>query len=143
MVAGSAVMEGRVGFVPGEGIEEVRKTVEKTVIEAANLDPWMKDNPVEIEWYGWKADAYEQEPNHALFQIIRRVSKNQFGFEVKYMGTPGGLDTRFFVRYGGIPSVCFGPGGDKDHGIDEYVVLEDVMRLTKILSLTVMEWCGC
>lgn len=140
-VAGWAVMEGRVSFVPGEEMEDVRTIVEETVNKAASLDPWMRDNPPEIEWFGWKADPYEQGPDHPLFQIIRRVSKDDFGIEIENIGIPGGLDTRFFVRYADIPAVCLGPRGGNDHGIDEYVVLEDVLKLTKMLSLILMKWC--
>lgn len=142
-VAGWAEMEGRVGFIPGEKIENIKKVVEETVNKAASLDSWMKDNPPKIDWFGWQTEPFEQKPINPLFQIIRRTVKDNFS-DIKpiYMGMPGGLDMRLYIGYTNTPAVSFGPRGANMHGVNEFVIVEDVIKLTKILTLTLMEWCG-
>jgi acetylornithine deacetylase len=37
---------------------------------------------------------------------------------------------------------CYGPIGAKLHPPDEWVDLESVKNVTKVLTLTAMNWCG-
>jgi acetylornithine deacetylase len=41
----------------------------------------------------------------------------------------------------GIPSVLFGPGGAGLHSIEEYVILEDVLRCRDALANLARAWC--
>jgi len=41
----------------------------------------------------------------------------------------------------GIPSVLFGPGGAGLHSIEEYVILEDVLRCRDALANLARSWC--
>ena len=63
-VAGSAEIEGRIGFVPGEKMADVKRLVEQTVREAAGKDPWLMDHPPRVEWFGWQAEPWDQDPGH-------------------------------------------------------------------------------
>ena len=40
------------------------------------------------------------------------------------------------------PAIMFGPGGDHAHEADEYVLVDDLTKLTKLLVLFAIEWCG-
>ena len=42
----------------------------------------------------------------------------------------------------GIPSVLFGPGGAGLHSIEEYVILEDVLRCRDALANLARSWCA-
>ena len=42
----------------------------------------------------------------------------------------------------GIPAVVFGPGGAGLHGVDEYVLLEDVCRCRDTLAAFAAAFCG-
>ena len=48
---------------------------------------------------------------------------------------------RHFVR-AGIPAVCFGPRGERIHGIDERVSLRSVTESAQVLGLFIRDWCG-
>ena len=37
---------------------------------------------------------------------------------------------------------CYGPIGAKLHAPDEWVDLESVKDVTRVLALTAMDWCG-
>ena len=43
-VAGSAEMECRIGYIPGEKMVDIKKLVERTVQEASEKDPWLKEH---------------------------------------------------------------------------------------------------
>jgi acetylornithine deacetylase len=49
---------------------------------------------------------------------------------------------RFFHLYGQIPSTCYGPNGSDIHGIDEWVSLSSMQRVTAVLALYIARWCG-
>jgi acetylornithine deacetylase/succinyl-diaminopimelate desuccinylase-like protein len=55
--------------------------------------------------------------------------------------TTATTDARHFVRMG-IPAVCFGPRGERIHGIDERVSLRSVVESAQVLGLFVRDWCG-
>lgn len=51
------------------------------------------------------------------------------------------MDTRF-SSYFSFPSLTFGPEGDNYHGIDEYVDLEPLSLVTKVVALAALDWCS-
>jgi acetylornithine deacetylase len=55
--------------------------------------------------------------------------------------TTATTDARHFVREG-IPAVCFGPRGERIHGIDERVSLTSVIESAQVLGLFIRDWCG-
>jgi len=115
-VAGWAEMEGRVGFIPGEKMKDIKKVVKETMNKAVSLDSWMKDNPPKIDWFGWKTEPFEQKPTNPLFQIIRKTVKDNFSdVTPEYIGFPGYLDMCLYIGYANTPAVCFGSRGDNMH----------------------------
>jgi acetylornithine deacetylase/succinyl-diaminopimelate desuccinylase-like protein len=54
-VPARAVIEGRVGWPPGESRAEGREQIEDAIAEAATEDDWLADDPPEVEWFGWQA----------------------------------------------------------------------------------------
>ena len=57
------------------------------------------------------------------------------------IATTATTDARHFVRHG-IPAVCFGPRGERIHGIDERVSLRSLMESAQVLGLFIRDWCG-
>jgi len=141
-VAGWAELECRIGWPPGEELEAVKKQVEDIVYGVARQDPWLRDNPPRIEWFGWRARPHEQDVNHPIVQTVAKFVKELTGKEAKFVGGSAGLDTRHYVRHGGVPAICLGPTGLNFHGVDEYVEIDSVTETAKILALTILDWCG-
>jgi acetylornithine deacetylase len=135
-----AEMDCRVSFTPKEKMEVIKELIEKTIIQKSQGDPWLKDHPPTIKWFGWNAEPSEQSPDHPLVQIVKRIARDEFGIDPQYKGFPGGLDTRLFIKYGEMPSFCFGPRGNRIHGIDEFVIIEDIFKVTKVLACAILEW---
>ena len=140
-VPGSAELECRISFIPGETFREIKASVEQTVFDSVRNDPWMQEHPPVIEWYGWHAEPWLQDIQAPFVQTFKNTAEEILGKEPEFIGRAAGLDSRF-APYFNMPALCTGPDGERIHGIDECVDLESVVRLTKILALFILSWCG-
>jgi acetylornithine deacetylase len=135
------VLESRIGFPPGETREMVIKQVETAINDTASKDSWLRDHPPKIEWFGWKASPHEQNPNHPFVKLLKKKIQQYTGDSPVYVGGSAGLDARFFVHHS-IPTVTFGPQGEKYHSIDERASISSTVKATEIIISTIMDWCG-
>lgn len=140
-VAGEAVMEGRISFVPGETLPQIRDLVRKTVSQAAQADPWLAEHPPTIEWFGWQTEPWQQDPEHPFVQTVCRAVEEVSGDEATFIGRSSGIDSRF-APYFEMVAACTGPRAGNIHGIDEYVELPSVLETAKVLALSILLWCG-
>lgn len=141
-IPGWAEMNCRISFVPGENGCEIINAVEHAILNASNRDKWMKENPPEIRWEGWNANPSVINPNTKILKILKSNAHKIFDRKPKNVGFAGGLDTRLFIQYSGTPSFCFGPRGSSIHGIDEYVLVEDIPKIAKVLAGSIIDWCN-
>src|SRR5699024_7634758 len=73
-VRGDAVLECRIGFIPGEPRKDIQQLVEKPVQEAVVNDQWLVEHPPKIEWFSWSTEAWYQDPDHPLVTTLDRKS---------------------------------------------------------------------
>ena len=140
-VAGRSVMECRVAFIPPQTMDEVRREVEERIAAVAQTDPWLREHPPTVEWFGWQAEPWRQDTGHPFIAMLAEVATRVTGERPPLVAATAGLDARFAGPLG-IPAACIGARGDGMHGIDEYVEVESVVETTKILAATIVEWCG-
>jgi acetylornithine deacetylase len=140
-VAGWATLECRIGFVPGETRQSVEAEIRKTIREAIKGDPWLEQNSPKLEWFGWDTDPWIEPTDSTLVKTLQETSRKIYGAQLELTGASGGLDARF-GHYFSVPSVSYGPKGSNYHGVDEYVDLSSLMRVTKTLALFIADWCG-
>jgi acetylornithine deacetylase len=58
-------------------------------------------------------------------------------------GVTYGSDARHLVNVGNIPTVLFGPGDVRlCHRPDESVPVDDLVKATRVLALTITRFCG-
>ena len=142
-VPGFAELGVRVGFIPGETRQKIRELVEGTIREAAKRDPWLRDNPPEVEWLPFQAEPFYQNPEHPFVKTVISSAQAVAGEagEVKPRGATWTEDTRFAPGFG-FPALSMGPTGERPHGVDECVDLDSMMRLVKALAITTINWCS-
>jgi len=144
-VAGWAELQGRVGFPPSEKGEDVAKQFEEAVRRAAEQDTWMRDHPPLIKWWGPRREGYELAPENPLVQTVKRYIEETVG-PCDLFASPSAADGSYLATrvgaYGGIPTIWYGPGGSSAHSFDEYVRINDVMAVIKVLALSVIDLCG-
>ena len=87
------------------------------------------------------AEPWYQDEKVPFIQSFLSSSETLLGKRPERIAFSGGLDTRFSGDFG-VPSFVFGPNGDNYHGPDEYVEIDSVVTLTKVISKFVLDWCG-
>lgn len=138
-VAGHAVLECRIGFIPGESRKDIKKLIYETVEKVTREDEWLQKNPPEIEWFGWSTEPWYQDPEDEFVQSFVRTASNVLGKQTEIIGRASGNDARF-TQYYNKPGICFGPTGSNIHGPDEFVELDSVVNVAKVLANYIVEW---
>lgn len=140
-VPGSAVLEGRLGFLPHEEAGAVKEELAQVVSSVADEDPWLREHPPRVEWYGFRAAPWLEPDDSPLVAVVRDAASRMLGEAVGLHARASAVDNRFAPSYG-MPTLCFGSRGGGNHGIDEYVELNSLAPLTATLALTALQWCG-
>ncbi|MBM3709766.1 MAG: M20/M25/M40 family metallo-hydrolase [Actinobacteria bacterium] len=104
-------------------------------------DPDFRDNFPKIEnvirfLYGHKTDT----SHHAMASI--RKSYNLLNMKYIEKGIPYGTDAFAFKKVSNTEVVVLGPAGANPHGIDEFVDIESLFKLIKIMVITAIDYCS-
>jgi acetylornithine deacetylase len=135
-------LDCRISILPGQTIEDARREIEAAVRDAARDDPFLSNSPPEVEWNGFFAEPWVQEPGSAAEQLLARVHREVMGAELSSVAGTGTQDSRFYGLYSETPTLCYGAKSENVHGFDERVDLESLRRVTHAIALFVSEWCG-
>jgi acetylornithine deacetylase len=142
-VADSLVFEGRYGVAVDEDTDEARRALEHAVAQAAQKDPWLREHPPVVEWWGGQFDPARIPSEHALVQTVTASLEAATGRAARVEGMTYGADMRLLVNVGDTPTVLFGPGDVRaSHGPDEYVPADDLVAAVRTLAVTAMRFCG-
>jgi acetylornithine deacetylase len=132
----------RIAIFPGGEPKEAAREIEDVIRSAAGEDRFLANNPPTIEWNGFLAKGYVLEEGSEAEAILKRAHARAYGEELRSFVTPGYLDGRVFVLYGGTPCLVYGPRSENIHGFDERVSLASLKRITGSIALFIAEWCG-
>jgi acetylornithine deacetylase len=144
------VLEGRVGFYPGEAPAARCAEFEAFVREVAGTDAEFRgaDTPL-LDWVGVCQPGYVLAPGGAAEAVLAEAHA-----AIRSGGVRGGnqtltaftmpcyLDSTLFAVHAGMPALVYGPMVANIHGIDEWVDLDSLKRVTKTIALFVAGWCG-
>jgi acetylornithine deacetylase len=135
--------EGRYGVAVGENIVAARRLLEETVAQAAQSDPWLRENPPRLEWWGGQFEPAGISANHPLVNTVSNAFSSIANGTARVLGMTYGADMRLLVNEGQTPTVLFGPGDVRNaHKPDEYVPIDDLVTTVKTLALTALRFCG-
>ncbi|OGO80134.1 MAG: hypothetical protein A2Y21_06540 [Clostridiales bacterium GWC2_40_7] len=138
----SCLLKGSMATIPGEDSAAVKAEFVKFIHEKAAADPWMKEHPPEVIFTGYFAEPSEIPADSPIVQTLSRNFVKVMGEEPVISGREGAADIRFMNSYGNTPTVIFGPGmTEQMHANNEYVNVDKLIESTKILALTIVEWC--
>jgi len=142
-VAESLTCEGRVGVAPSEDPDDVRRAFADVIDQAAQRDPWLRDHPPRLEWWGAQFAPASTDPEHALSQSLINAHRSVTGETPIVRGMPYGADMRLLANEGGMPTVIYGPGDvRRAHAPDEFVPIADLTVATQTLALSLLRFCG-
>ena len=132
----------RLGFYPGRTPAEVRAEVEAHLAASHARHPGNASLKYSITYQGFQAQGCVVDIGAPAIQQLLQAHRDIAGTDAPLNATPATTDVRFFHLYGQIPSTCYGPNGSDIHGIDEWVSLSSMQRVTAVLALYIARWCG-
>lgn len=136
-------LTGSIATLPGEDTERVKQQLRDHIAAHAALDPWMRDHAPEVRFTGYCGDPAAIPVDHPLVTAMQGVFTDVMGRAPQITGRQGAADTRYLIRYGNTPTVIFGPGRTEQmHSADEWAPTGDLVDATKILAMTIADWCG-
>ncbi|CAA9456379.1 MAG: Acetylornithine deacetylase [uncultured Rubrobacteraceae bacterium] len=137
------VAEGRAGLIPGEEVEPFKRQVTERLLAVADGDPWLRENPPILEWFGGQFAPSEVPTDAPICEAVKRAHVLATGEEPIVEGVSYGADMRLFIRFGETPCVMYGAGDVRDaHAPDEHISIPDLVTATKTVALLIADWCG-
>ena len=148
-VPSNCIMRFDIKYLPyeidadGIKIEVNANDIKEEVIECIKTtcqgDQWLKDNPVELNWY-LSVMPHSIDINNPLVNVVSDACDTVIGKHV-ISGLPSGADARHLQNNGGIPTIIFGPGNMKNaHSINEYVEIDEYMKSIQVLAQAILKW---
>ncbi|WP_198381033.1 ArgE/DapE family deacylase [Roseomonas sp. KE2513] len=132
----------RIGLTPSMEVSEVMAGVERCVAEARAGDAFLANNPPEITWHGFQADGYVLAPGSEAERVLATAHEAAFGAPMEERLSTAVNDTRYYGRYYAMPALCYGPGGEGNHGFDERTNLDLLRKATLSIAGFIADWCG-
>lgn len=141
-VPDTLVAEGRLGFLPGETIEAMMRQAEERIAAVAAVDPWMKDHPPTVEWFGGQFASAEISPDAPIVRAVRAAHETVTGSEPEIIAYSAGTDMRLFTEIGHIPTCVYGAGNvSLAHQPEEYIRIPDLLTSIEVLTRLIIDWC--
>ncbi|HET6519834.1 MAG TPA: ArgE/DapE family deacylase [Geminicoccaceae bacterium] len=135
--------DARVALYPGTRPADAMAEIESCIADAARRDPYLANQPPEVEFNGFAAEGYVLEEGSEAEATLAAVHRAVTGGEeLSGYVMPAYLDARVFALYAGIPALVYGPRSRNIHGFDEAVELDSVRRVTEAIALFMADWCG-
>ncbi len=139
----SLVAEGRVGLIPGEEVDPFKDLVAERIATVAQRDPWLREHPPELEWFGGQFAPAEVEPDAPICEAVSKAHERVTGGAPTIEGVPYGADMRLFIHFGGIPCVMYGAGDvNVAHSPDEHISITELLTATSTVACLMADWCG-
>jgi acetylornithine deacetylase len=139
----SLVAEGRVGLIPGEEVDPFKDLVSERIATVAERDPWLREHPPELEWFGGQFAPAEIEPDAPICEAVKEAHERVTGEAPAVVGVPYGADMRLFIHFGGIPCVMYGAGDvNVAHAPEEHISINELLTATSTLACLLVDWCG-
>ena len=139
----SLVAEVRVGLIPGEEVDPFKDLVSERIAALAKRDPWLREHPPELEWFGGQFAPAEVAPDAPICEAVREAHERVTGEKPSVEGVPYGADMRLFIHFGGMPCVMYGAGDvNVAHAPDEHISITDLLTATTTVACLLADWCG-
>jgi acetylornithine deacetylase len=134
---------GRMGVAIGEEVAAARRALEDAVAEACAADPWLREHPAEVRWWGGQFAPGLTADDAAIVGAVGRAHAAVSGRPQATWGTPYGSDLRLMTNLGGVPTVHYGPGDARlAHAPRESVPIAELLTAARALTLIALEHCG-
>jgi acetylornithine deacetylase len=121
--------------VPGESIDRAVAEIDELLAALRAQDPELSASAR----FMFGRAPYEIAPHHELAVALQHAVASG-GRDTSITGMSFWTDAAV-LAHAGIPSVLFGPGGAGLHGVEEYVVVDDVIACRDALATLTRTFC--
>ncbi len=137
----------RMAIFPGQSIKAAKEEIEKTILEAAGANDFLRNAPPEIVYHGFHAEGYALSDDSSAMarqaiSTLEAAHTTATGEALEREAITATTDARFFGLYADTPALVYGPKAEAIHGFNERVDLESMRRVTKATALFIAQWCG-
>lgn len=138
-----------VHFYPNETYEQVAKEIEEHILQVAQGDIWLRENPPTFEWGGSSMiedrgeifPSLEVDPSHPAVQTLLDSHEMVLHTKGKVTVSPTVTDGGWFGD-AGIPAAIYGPGDLRNaHSVNEQLSIEQLIQFTKVMVRFIYQWC--
>jgi len=138
-VAGWAIMEGGIGFLPCRSLDQVRKDVVRYLRERGS--DALKSR-YKLSFDKLHNDSFETSVDHPLVRTFHAATTETDARE-DVTGWPVSCDARLFAKVGGMPTVVFGPGSIRHaHSAEERIRVSEIIVAAETLVRFIEKWCA-
>jgi acetylornithine deacetylase len=141
-VPSECILECRLSCLPGSSVEETHAKVRRAVEAAATRDPWLQENPPQVEFFGFRAEPSVVDPSVPAMRVLDDCHQAVVGGELTFHAGTATTDERFFLNNLGVPATCYGPKGERIHAGEERVFIPSIAQTARVLALYLLRWCG-
>lgn len=141
-VPATAAVDFRISLLPNWDVKACAAEIEAHLKAFVSGDPYLSNNPPRLVWNGFMADGYEQPEGTEAEAVLARAHQAATGKPLPAVVLPAYIDTRIYALFDKIPTLCYGARNALSHGIDEYVEIDSLERVTLSIALFIAEWCG-
>jgi acetylornithine deacetylase/succinyl-diaminopimelate desuccinylase family protein len=146
MISQYCNIEYSILYPPNESADAIKAEIEGFVQDAAQLDPWLRKNPPEIEWrLHWPPFITDIE--QPIVPTVVGAHQDVAGVlpedDPRRVGGFAAVCDATFLRESDVESVAYGPGTIlQAHREDESIAIEELVLAAQTYALTAMRWCG-
>ncbi len=123
--------------IPGESESQVTSELQDLIDQLTFLDPGFSAVMEKVIW----RSPYEISPSSVIVREIQKAGSSIKNFPQHLIGHTWWEDSAIFGE-AGIETVIFGPKGGGIHEEVEWVEIDSVVDLAKILFITSQNYCG-
>jgi acetylornithine deacetylase len=137
------VAEGRYGVALDETPAQARTQFEAAVAQASDEDVWLRDHPVQVQWWGGQFAPGRTDADALIVASLAAAHARVSDHPQQTWGGPYGSDLRLMTTVGGVPTLHYGPGDvAAAHSPRERVSIDEVLTTARTTALLAIELCG-
>jgi acetylornithine deacetylase len=140
-VPSAAEFHGRLSFFPGTSYEDVCRRIQAAVAEAAQADPWLAENPPEVDFYGFRSEGHMVSRQLPALSTLNDCHHTLTGQDAATYISTCTTDLRAFHFFGKGQGTCYGPVAENIHGANERVNIDSILHVARAYALFLARWC--
>lgn len=133
---------GTLTFPPGETVASVRAAFEEAVRGTGRTPPVPDAPPPVVEWLPLMANPAGSPLDGPFIRTFVGCLERVTGATPALWPAHTASDIRYPLLYADAPTVGFGPRAGRFGGPDEWLDVDDFLRMVEALALLIVRWCG-